>query len=244
MNNFFSSLKFIFLCFSVFNMTAATKIVESRSVLYINVVIEDASEAIKQGVADKFAQKDLPEGLKKRLGKHIGKIAANMAPASAIVDKMAPKMVADMPVKMKPNGLTVHAEEVFREGPMFVLMMQVQHVDAAVMIEAQQMAEEDREEKESMAVRCVQWLLNLVGVKLADTVQTNHLPKLIQAKMQPNMGEMMKKEMTEKNMKASIEVLPEAQQARFFYALLCQVREAEKAKPRGPPRPFATKKSK
>jgi hypothetical protein len=207
---------------------ATISIIEDRPVLYVNVVIEDASEAIKAGVSEKIEDCNLPSKLKKRL-RHIGKFAADKISAARIVNKMAPKMVKEMPVKMKKKGLTVHAEEVFRDGAFFVIQMQVQHVDAAVMLEAKQLAG-DEVGQERFAVKFVRWFLGAMGVTLADTVQTDYLPDLIQKKMQPSMGEMMEEEMAEKKMKASVEVLPEKKQARFFYALLQQVRDAEAAR--------------
>ncbi|KAI2509625.1 hypothetical protein MHU86_4745 [Fragilaria crotonensis] len=158
---------------------------------------------------------------------------------------MAPKMVATMPVKMRKKGLTVHAEEVFRDGPYFVIMMQVQHVDAAVMIEAKQLAQKDElPNDESWTVRFVKWLLSILGMNIVDSVQTDYLPAFIQSMMQPHMGEQMQAELADKKMMASVEVLSEEKQARFFYVLLQQVRDSEAAKKEArkkgpPPNPFS-----
>lgn len=220
-------------------------IIEDRPVLYVNVVIEDASEAIQAGVSEKLESlPNLPPGLKHRLAQHVGKFAADRVSASKIVEKMAPKMVETMPVKMKANGLTVHAEEVFREGPYFVIMLQVQHVDATVMMEAKQLAEKGEVTDDSVAVRLVRWIVGSMGMQLVDSVQRDYLPALIQSKMQPNMGEKMQEELAEKKMKASVDVLSEEKQARFFYVLLQQVRETEAAKKEmkkksPPPNPFS-----
>lgn len=225
--------------------TGEASILEHRSVLYVNVVIEDASEAIKAGVSEKLEESNLPPGLKRRIAKYVGKLAADRVSASQIVDAMAPKMVATMPVKMRKKGLTVHAEEVFRDGPYFVIMMQVQHVDAAVMMEAKQLAEKDEVPKdESWTVRFVKWLLSILGMNIVDSVQTDYLPAFIQSMMQPHMGEQMQAELADKKMMASVEVLSEEKQARFFYVLLQQVRDSEAAKKEArkkgpPPNPFS-----
>ena len=106
-------------------------IIEGRPVLYANVVLQSASEAIKEGVSTKIQElKRLAPPLKQRLAKHVSRIAADKVSAKVVVDRLVPKLVADIPVKMKKKGLTVHVEEVFRDGPYFVLMLQVQHVDA------------------------------------------------------------------------------------------------------------------
>ena len=220
-------------------------IIEDRPVLYVNVVIEDASAAIQAGVSEKVESvRNLPPGLKHRLAKHVGKLAADRVSASKIVDMMAPRMVETMPAKMKAKGLTVHAEEVFREGPYFVIMLQVQHVDATVMMEAKQHAEKGAVSDDSVAVKFVKWILSIMGMRLVDSVQKDYLPALIQSKMQPNMGEKMQQELADKKMKASVDVLSEEKQARFFYVLLQQVREAEAAKKElkkksPPPNPFS-----
>jgi hypothetical protein len=220
-------------------------ILEHRSVLYVNVVIEDASEAIKAGVSQKLEDSNLPPGLKRRLAKYVGTLAADRVSVSQIVDTMAPRMVKTMPVKMRKKGLTIHAEEVFRDGPYFVIMMQVQHVDAAVLMEAKQLAEKhELPNDESWTVRFVKWLLSVLGMHIIDSVQTDYLPALIQSMMQPHMGEKMQAELAEKKMMASVEVLSEEKQARFFYVLLQQVRDSEAAKKEArkkgpPPNPFS-----
>lgn len=208
--------------------------------LYANVVLQSASEAIKEGVSTKIQElKRLAPPLKQRLAKHVSRIAADKVSAKVVVDRLAPKLVADIPVKMKKKGLTVHVEEVFRDGPYFVLMLQVQHVDAAVMVEAKELAKKKGEvqvedEASSCSLRAVKWLLQLMGVTLADTVQTEYLPDLIQSKIQPHLAEQMVAEMADKKMHASVEVVPEAKQSRFFYALLHQVRTEVAAKRKTP----------
>ena len=199
---------------------------QDRQVLYVNVVLEDASEVIRGKVSQKLEDSNLLPPLKKRLAKYVGNFAADNVSANMIVEKMIPNMLAEMPVKMKRKGLTVHVEEVCRDGPYFVIMMQVQHVDISTMMEVKQL-EDNSQCKEGVLIKVVKFILNLMGLKLADSVQRDYLPALIQAKMQPDMGEMMQGEMAEKNMKASVEVLPEESQARFFFGLLQQVREAE-----------------
>ena len=225
--------------------TCPASILEHRSVLYVNVVIEDASEAIKAGVSEKLEESNLPPALTRRLAKYAGRLAADRVSASQIVDTMAPRMVKTMPEKLRKKGLTIHAEEAFRDGPYFVIMMQVQHVDAAVMIEAKQFAHEhELTDDESCTVKFVKWLLSVLGVHFVDRVQTDYLPALIQSQMQPIMVEKVQAELAEKKMKASVEVLSEEKQARFFYVILQQVRESEAAKKEArwkspPPNPFS-----
>lgn len=223
---------------------------EDRPVLYVNVVIEDASEAIRAGVSQKIEDSSLPPKIKTRLAKHVGQFAADYVKAAKVVSRMAPKMVEEMPIKMKKKGLTVHAKEVFRHGPFFVIQIQVQHVNAAVMMEAKKMAGKNGfGGNDTIALRVIKWMLSCTGVTLADTVQTDYLPDLIQKKIHPSMGMIMVEELAEKKMKAAVQVLPEQKQSRFFYALLQQVREGEAAKKGAkrlnqPPKLFAHLKAK
>jgi hypothetical protein len=163
--------------------TRSTEIVQERPVLYVNVVIEDASEAIKTGVAERINESSLPPPLKKRLVKHVGNFAADMVTASLIAEKAAPGMAEDLPLKMKAKGLTVHAEPVFQEGPYFVLMLQILHVDVEVVMEAQRMAGEERK-KENLGVKILKWLLKVMGVDLVNKVEKDYLPGIVQTKMQ------------------------------------------------------------
>uniref|UniRef100_A0A7S1V9N2 Uncharacterized protein n=1 Tax=Grammatophora oceanica TaxID=210454 RepID=A0A7S1V9N2_9STRA len=207
----------------------AANIHDEKPVLYVNVFLEDVSEAVKEGVAEKLAEKNLPPPLKERLTKRLCHLAADMVKAEKIVEKMAPKMCEEMPIKMKAKGITVVAEEVYRGGPFFVLMLQVQHVDAALMVEAQQEMEKEQP-KESWTTKASRGGLNMVGLTVTDPIQSGYLPSFVQSKMQPEMGPMMQAELAEKKLKASCEVLGEDKEARFFFAMVSRVRAEGEAK--------------
>uniref|UniRef100_A0A7S1GJX8 Uncharacterized protein n=1 Tax=Cyclophora tenuis TaxID=216820 RepID=A0A7S1GJX8_CYCTE len=204
----------------------------ARPVLYVNVYIKDASQAVKSQVEEKISQKRLPGPLKERLAKRAAKVAADLITASKIVEKMAPKMAEEMPIKMKPKGLTVHVGEVFREGPFFVLQLQVVHVDTIVMAEAVRLQEE--EDGETMTVQCLKQFFGTIGSRNQDALETNYLPRIIQSKMGDSMGDMLSSELAEKGLEAEAEVLPEALQARFFFPFLQQIRESEAKSKKGP----------
>lgn len=170
--------------------------------------------------------------MKDRLAKRAGKIASDMVTATKIVEKMAPKMCLDMPTKMKAKGLTVEVEEAFREGPFFVLQMQVVHVDTVIMAEAS--ALRDAEDKDAVSVQCLKQFFGVIGSKHQDSLETKYLPRIIQSKMHSSMGEKLTEELAEKGMEAEAEVLPEAQQARFFFPMLQQIRELESKPRKGP----------
>ena len=220
--------------------STATQFDETRPVLYLNVIIEDPSEAVKAGVSLKVQESSLPPPLKKRIAERVGNFAADMVTASKAAEKAAPGMCEEMPQKMKEKGLTVHCEPVFQEGPYFVVSMQVLHADVQLMMDAEKQAGQE----EGFVARTVKWILKAAGVDVVDKVQRDYLPGMIQAQMQPKLDEMMAQQMyEEKKMKGSVDVLPEEKQARYFYAMLKAIRAAEAAAkaskgPSLPPNPF------
>ena len=204
--------------------------VTENPVLFLNIVLQDVRQAVKDGVAEKLAEKNLPPKLRESLAKRLGNLAADKMTASKVVEKMAPKMCADLPRKMKDKGLAVVVKEVFREGPYFVLMMQVQHVDSSVLGLAEQEAKEQQKQQkgEGWAAKALINGMNFFGI--TEAVETGYLPRFVQSKLQTEMGSTMEAELAEKRLQASVDVLPEDKQARFFYALLEEIRDEEQRK--------------
>lgn len=202
--------------------TAARSEEDDTPVLFINVVIQDASGAIQEGVAKKISEKkNLPPRLKERLTKVVGKVASDVVSASMIAEKVAPKLCEVVPKKMEDKGLAVDLEVVFREGPYFVLMMQITHVDASILTEAQK-SHEPAGSSEAWTTKAMRTGLGWMG--LTSAVENGFLPNLVQKKMQSQMGEMMEGQFAEKKLRASVEVMTEEKQARYFYSLLQQFR--------------------
>lgn len=217
--------------------TTSSAFIKDRPVLYVNVVVEDVSEAIKEGVSAKIQKLKLPTStfLKERVAKHVGRIAAEkkLVSKEQIANKLASKLVREAPLKMKKKGVTVHVEEVFRDGPYFVLAMQVQHVDATAMVAARELAAKKesgdvvQDTFSSISLQCAAWLMTNMGVSLVDSFQTSYLPDLIQSQIRAQLGGKMKSKMAEKKMQASVEVVREEKQGRLFYSLLERVRQLE-----------------
>lgn len=218
--------------------STSSAFIKGRPVLYINVVVEDVSEAIKEGVSAKIQKLKLPmtsTSLKEKVAKHVGRIAAEkkLVSKEQIANKLASKLVQEAPLKMKKKGVTVHVEEVFRDGPYFVLAMQVQHVDATAMVAAKELAAKKKsgdavqDTFSSFSLQCASWLMTNMGVSLADSFQTSYLPALIQSQIRAQLGGKMKRKMVEKKMQASVEVVREEKQGRLFYSLLDRVRQLE-----------------
>uniref|UniRef100_A0A7S1D2W4 Uncharacterized protein n=1 Tax=Cyclophora tenuis TaxID=216820 RepID=A0A7S1D2W4_CYCTE len=198
----------------------------SRQVLYVNVYIKDASKVIQSTVEEKISQKKLPAPIKARLAKRAAKVAGDLVGTSVIVKQLVPKLCEDIPKKMKSRGLSVHVEEVFRQGPVFVLELQVVHVDSVVMTAARKRIRDDKD-KDNFAVQCLKQFLNVIGSKNQDTLERKHLPKIVQSKIPLSLGDMLCAELAENGMEAEAEVLPEALQARFFFPFLRQIQEQE-----------------
>ena len=160
-------------------------------------------------------------------------------------------MTKKIPQKMKAKGVTVDMKEVFREGPYVVLQLQVIHVDMVAVERSMQESEETSAAPSSavdgdssdddastassasantVAGALLQWTYTLIGAKNQARLESQFLPPKVQAKLETGMAEMLSSTFAEKKLHAEIRVMKEANQARFFYNKLKQVREEEEAR--------------
>jgi hypothetical protein len=208
-----------------------------RKVLYINLIVLDASDAIEGKLSRSLDAKGVPKPLQK--------VAAKLATTLATPDKVAALLGNELPKKLvsklADKGLTAVAEAAFQEGPYIVLHLQLQQADTKVMIQAQttDVYDEDDGSLESAAtlskdwaatiLACLQRVWSWLGGARQKSLEEDYLPKLIQAKMEDLMGEVLADKLEQKGLEAISEVLPEAQQARYFFDTLRQVRATKEA---------------
>uniref|UniRef100_A0A7S1Y2M7 Uncharacterized protein n=1 Tax=Grammatophora oceanica TaxID=210454 RepID=A0A7S1Y2M7_9STRA len=103
-----------------------------RAALFINIVVNDASAAVQQQVEESFMQgrvRLVPRAIKKRLAQNAGRVASDLVTPAKLVEKMGPKLEAEIPKILAEKGLTVHLNLVFREANFMVLALQVICVD-------------------------------------------------------------------------------------------------------------------
>jgi hypothetical protein len=108
-----------------------------KSVLYINVVVIDASEAIANKVRVRVKDFKVPKRLRRVVTAVATGVAGNVFTLEKIAKKVSKKICHKVPEKMLLRGITAVVEEVFREGPFVVFQLQVQHVDLATLTEKQ-----------------------------------------------------------------------------------------------------------
>jgi hypothetical protein len=110
-----------------------------KSILYINVVVIDASEAIKDRVRTRVEDKRLhvPKRLRRVVTAAATGIAGNVFTLHKIAKKVSKKICHKLPPKMFARGITAVVEEVFREGPYVVFQLEIQRVDLATLTKKQ-----------------------------------------------------------------------------------------------------------
>ena len=108
-----------------------------KSILYINVVVIDASEAIKDRVRTRVDHLRVPRRFRRVVTAAATGIAGNVFTLHKIAKKVSKKICQKLPEKMFVRGITAVIEEVFREGPYVVFQLEVQRVDLATLTEKQ-----------------------------------------------------------------------------------------------------------
>ena len=202
-----------------------------RKVIYVNLVVVDATDAIDQQLQREF--KDMP--------KPIHDVAAGLAAAWATPERVAEALTIDLPkdlvAKMASKGLTAVAETTFWEGPYLVVQLQILSVSPAAMVEAQSKdfydefgdLEEEAHMSQALALRlkgCIQSVLSWFGMRTQKSLESDYLPMLIQSKMENIMDEALAGKLRKRGLHAVSKVLIEEKQARFFFDTLRQVRGA------------------
>lgn len=71
--------------------------------------------------------------------------------------------------------------------------------------------------RRSCPARWIDWVLSKISAHHRRRLESRVLPTLIQSQITKKMDEMLQKKMIEKNVVAQTEVLPESQQARYFF---------------------------
>jgi hypothetical protein len=120
-----------------YRQTESIEMDAEKSILYINVVIINASEAIKDKLRSKVEESRLPKRLRRVVTATATGIAETVLTLHKIAKKVSKKSCHKLPEKMFLRGITAVVEEVFREGPYVVFKLEVQRVDMATLKEKQ-----------------------------------------------------------------------------------------------------------
>jgi len=204
-----------------------------RKVIYVNIVVLDAADAVDQQLQLEF--KDIP--------KPFHNMACGIAAVWATPERVAEAMAIDVPknlvAKMADKGLTAVAETTFIEGPFLVIQVQILSVSPAAMVEGQSKdfydefgdLEEEAHLSQALALRlknCIQGILYWFGMKTQKSLERDYLPRLIESKMESIMDEAVADKLKRRGLHAISKVLIEEKQARYFFDTLRQVREAHR----------------
>mmetsp|Transcript_8156 Transcript_8156/g.23444 ORF Transcript_8156/g.23444 Transcript_8156/m.23444 type:complete len:236 (+) Transcript_8156:2739-3446(+) len=194
-----------------------------RPILYVNVVVKDASEAVKDRVSKTLHQTPLiPNPVRKVASKHIGRAASDLTPLSHAARILSQGMCQEVPSLMKEQGIVVEVSEAFRDGPYFVLQMQVLYVNAAIMsVETEQIS--------SCYSEWLEWFLASMGTSYQRSLESDYLPNLVHKSLANEMPKLLQAKLKENKIQAETNVLKEKAQARYFYQTLQEVQEQRAA---------------
>jgi hypothetical protein len=233
-----------------------------RSVLYINIIIHDASGAIGNKIRAKVDGSKVPNRLKNVVTSAATSVAGNIITPAIIAKKLGQKLCQKMPKKMLQKGITAVVEELFREGPYVVFQLQVQHVNLATLTESKlcgassvEDTEDDKSKKKKdddhtnsakkgeivdatlepaqpqdvkhWFMHLLELFFQLIGVSHQRILEEDVLPDLIHRKLESAMGEILAEKMGEKFLDAESKVCLAANQARYFFDKLEEVRKSE-----------------
>jgi hypothetical protein len=84
--------------------------------LYINILVKDPSDLVKEKVQETISGSRLPGPLKGLASLGGSALASKVATSSMVAKNMGKKMPKKMTKNMKENGLTVNVESIFQEG--------------------------------------------------------------------------------------------------------------------------------
>jgi hypothetical protein len=219
-----------------------------KSVLYINIIVHDASKAVELKVRTKVDDSKLPNRLKKVAANVATSVAGNVVTPDMVAKKMGLKICQKMPEKMSLRGITAVVEEVFREGPFVVFQLQVKRVDLAILAQHQlddnskkkkdddhssdkkEKAEGDIVDATAQPHDAKHWImywleqfLQFIGASPQRTIEEDVLPVLIHRKLESTMGELLAEKMEEKGLDVESKVCSAATQARYFFDTLKEV---------------------
>ncbi|CAB9508644.1 expressed unknown protein [Seminavis robusta] len=196
------------------------------NVLYLNIVVHDATDAVEAKVKQKLKRSSLlPRQLSKAVANRAARAASGIASNPVIASMLGEKLPQKIITKMEEKGITVACFEVFREGPYVVFQIQVLKVDAVVLTNSKH---------SSTGVVLMGTIIKhgfgLIGTNNQQWVEEGFLPQVVQKKLETIIPELLAGKLEEKNLVADTVVLGEAKQSRYFFA---KYREIQMQKPVG-----------
>ena len=207
---------------------------EPKHYIYIYIYrLHDASGAVHERVKQKIlSNKNIPVRIRETLAQTVGKVAGDVVTAQQVSQKIGMKLCEEIPRKMLQEGITVVVEQVFHEGVLTVLQLQVTHVDAVVLVQhgrAKNKTTTETETETSTFASWLQWFLCMIGAGNRDSLEKDYLPTYVTSKLTESLKPVMESKLLEKNLKAVADIMSEKRQARFFFHLLKELREAKEA---------------
>mmetsp|Transcript_127928 Transcript_127928/g.370222 ORF Transcript_127928/g.370222 Transcript_127928/m.370222 type:complete len:241 (+) Transcript_127928:52-774(+) len=202
---------------------------ENPPCLYVNVTVNDGSEIVKAKVVRKIKKGNLPEELKNSLATNVANILVGWVAKEDFARMMSRKLCKGLPMAMESKGLTVETQEVFREGPFFVLELYIKQVDLVKAGEATREGEADLtrdDDAVGLTSRLLDWTLSMIGADRRKNLEEHVLPRVIHDMVLQEMTSIMGTTFSEYQLDADLKILRETEQSRYFFSHLRDVRKS------------------
>lgn len=110
---------------------------DELEVFFVNCTVIDASLAVYDKVHDKFSKPNKsPNSIREKVACAIASKAAKIVTSQSIASKLSEKIPKLLMYKLSDHGLQLLAETVFMEDTFFVVQLQVQYANPALLLES------------------------------------------------------------------------------------------------------------
>lgn len=182
-----------------------------HGVIFLNVTIQDGTEAVKAKVAKRLKLLPVP------VQNTAARTASELTTPKMLAKQVSLELLRKVPACLKKKGITVDMEEIFREGPYILFQLRVLHVDTVMLAE-------DLMGHSSL----VRWLVGHVSEGLQRTLEEDYLPKQILGILEQEMPKSLTKQMKDKKLAVDVKVITCCEeQALYFTSKVGEIREHE-----------------
>mmetsp|Transcript_48733 Transcript_48733/g.117896 ORF Transcript_48733/g.117896 Transcript_48733/m.117896 type:complete len:338 (-) Transcript_48733:204-1217(-) len=185
-----------------------------KNILYINIRIQNVSEAVKERVTKKLERAVvIPNAVIDRAAQ---RASNNVAPKS-VAETLSQILCKIFPKELEKKGIQAIVEEVFRESSFVVLQLRVQHVDPITLAASW------------FSGGGISWFLQTIGADNRKYFEDDYLPTMLTTLLVDYIPQLLEERMVDKKIEAETKVLKAEDQAPYFFGKLAQVRQEEKS---------------
>eukprot|EP00536_Pseudo-nitzschia_multiseries_P001243 jgi/Psemu1/180477/e_gw1.15.63.1 len=185
------------------------------NILYVNLIVQSVSEAVKEKVTTKLERTKLIPNVVVAQAAHT---ASEFASPKYVTIKMSDQLCKKIPEGLKKNGIDTKMAEVFRENTFAVLQLTVINVDSIVLASASESAWTEK------GLSC---FLDCIGTSNRKIFEEDYLPKIVTRTLASMMPQIIAETLSDKKIDAETNVNKASEQAVYFFSTLNKLRTAQ-----------------